>query len=143
MEDRREDLQRCGAWAGLALRNPQQRRLIAPERRHQRRARRIELAQIVRGGLDRRTRAVELVAQAIEQADAPLQRSPDQRPTEVVDDKLASLLPPLPRSLEPLRAGLVAPAFYEPVAPAADDTTIEGHACRYCPRSISHSQPPS
>src|SRR3546814_6790368 len=79
MEERREELQRFGAWSGLALINPQQRRLIAPERRHQRLARRIELAQIVRGGLDRRTRAAELVAQAIEQADAPLQRSPDQR----------------------------------------------------------------
>src|SRR3546814_5869569 len=71
MEERREELQRFGAWSGLALINPQQRRLIAPERRHQRLARRIELAQIVRGGLDRRTRAAELVAQAIEQAHAP------------------------------------------------------------------------
>src|SRR3546814_8404228 len=70
MEERREELQRFGAWSGLALINPQQRRLIAPERRHQRLARRIELAQIVRGGLDRRTRAAELVAQAIAQADA-------------------------------------------------------------------------
>src|SRR3546814_17609243 len=96
MEERREELQRFGAWSGLALINPQQRRLIAPERRHQRLARRIELAQIVRGGLDRRTRAAELVAQAIEKAAAPLQRSPDQRQIEVVDAKLAPLPPPLP-----------------------------------------------
>src|SRR3546814_2773628 len=45
MEERREELQRFGAWSGLALINPQQRRLIAPERRHQRLARRIERSE--------------------------------------------------------------------------------------------------
>src|SRR3546814_11935115 len=61
MEERREELQRFGAWSGLALINPHQRRLIATDRRHQRPARRIQLAQIVRGGRDSRTTSAELV----------------------------------------------------------------------------------
>src|SRR3546814_20664834 len=72
MEERREELQRFGAWSGLALIHPQQRRIIAPESRPKPPARRIELAQIVRAGLNRRTHAPDLVSKAIEQAHAHL-----------------------------------------------------------------------
>ena len=100
--ERTEKLERLRTRALCGLVHAQQARGVAAQCRQQRIARHVELAQFITiVGLVIGSRAPERTANAIDNSDAPLQRTADKRQEQVVDVKPLGRKPCAPRRVEP------------------------------------------